>query len=256
MKKIVSLAAFLTALIMAASCGRGNQPPQQFNDHADPAAFGVTPDREAALDAVLQSFVDSKKVPCVTAFVAKGGNVVYEKSFGMKNLEHMIPAETDDIYVLFSQTKAVVAVALMTLYEKGLLDVEDPISKWIPDFPDEVLVEDGEGGFKTVPAERPVTVAHLLSHSSGYLAPLTNRYLRTLAENGEQVRAPRTTVKENVEFNIRFPLGFQPGTNWNYNYDMEVIAHLIEIISGKPLPEYLKEAVLDPVGMEDTAYFL
>jgi CubicO group peptidase (beta-lactamase class C family) len=185
MKKIVSVAGFLTALFMAASCGRGNQPPQQFKDDADPAAFGVTPEREAALDAVLQSFVDGKKVPCVTAFVAKGGNVVYEKSFGMKNLEHRVPAETDDIYVLFSQTKAVVAVALMTLYEKGLLDVDDPVSKWIPDFPDEVLVEDGAGGFKTVPAERPVTVAHLLSHSSGYLAPLTNRYLRTLAESGE-----------------------------------------------------------------------
>lgn len=255
MKKIVLFAALLTALIMVASCGQGNQIPQQFNDKADPAALGVTPEREAALDAVLQSFVDGKKVPCVTAFVAKGGNVVYEKSFGMKNLEQQIPAETDDIYVLFSQTKAVVAVALMTLYEKGLLDVEDPVSKWIPNFPDEVLVEDGEGGFKTVPAERPVTVAHLLSHSSGYLAPLTNRYLRTLAEAGEEVRAPRTTVKENVEFNTRFPLGFQPGTNWNYYYDMEVIAYLIEIISGKPLPEYLKEAVLDPIGMDDTAYF-
>ncbi len=232
----------------------GVTSPQQFNDNVNPVDFGVTPDREAALDAVLQGFVDRKKVPCVTAFITKGGNVVYEKSFGMKDLAWQIPAQPDDIYVLFSQTKAIVAVALMTLYEKGLLDVEDPVSKWIPDFPDEVFVEDGDG-FRTVPAERPVTVAHLLNHSSGYLAPLTNRYIRSLAESGEQARAPRTTVKENVEFNLRFPLGFQPGTNWNYNYDMEVIAYFIEIITGKTLQEYLREVVMDPLGMDDTAYF-
>jgi CubicO group peptidase (beta-lactamase class C family) len=245
----------VSAIFLTASCNRGEQIPQQFNDSPDLATLGVTQERVAALDAVLQSFVDDLKVPCVTAFVAKGGNVVYEKSFGVKNIETQTPARINDIYVLFSQTKAIVAVALMTLYEKGLLDVEDPISKWIPDFPNEVLVEDIDGGFSTVPAERPVTVAHLLSHSSGYLAPLTNRYLRIKAEAGEEVWAPRTTVRENVSFNLRFPLGFHPGTDWNYYYDMEVIAYLIEIISRKPLSQYLQETVFDPLGMDATGFF-
>lgn len=253
-KELFSKGALTAVVMWATACG-GDKMPQQFNDHPDMKALGVTPERVAALDSVLQGFVDAKKVPCVTAFVAKGGNVVYEKSFGMKNLEQGIPAETDDIYVLFSQTKAIVATALMTLYEKGLLDVEDPVSKWIPNFPDEVLVEDGEGCFKAVPAEQPVKVAHLLSHSSGYLAPVTNKYLRSLAAAGESVMAPRTTVKENVEFNLRFPLGFQPGSDWNYYYDMEVIAYLIEIISGKPLPEYLQETIFTPLGMDSTGYF-
>lgn len=246
---------FLTLLALAVSCGQADKAPQQFKEGVDPASLGVTPERIASLDSLLQSFIDGKRIPFATTFVAKGGNVVYEKTFGMKDIEQQIPARPDDIYVLFSQTKAVVAVALMTLYEKGLLDVEDPVSKWIPGFPDTVLVEDGEGGFTTVPADRPVTVAHLMSHSSGFLAPLANRYLRTLAESGEEVRAPRTTVKDFVEFNLRFPLGFQPGTDWNYNRDMEVIAYLVEIISGKPLPEYLREAVLAPLGMDETAYY-
>ena len=128
MNKCMTMAAFVVAAFLAASCGGGDKTPQQFNDHPNMKALGVTPERVAALDSVLQGFVDAEKVPCVTAFVAKGGNVVYEKSFGMKNLEQGIPAETDDIYVLFSQTKAIVATALMTLYEKGLLDVEDPVS--------------------------------------------------------------------------------------------------------------------------------
>lgn len=247
---------FLSAMLLSlSSCDQKSKVPQQFNYDVDPVALGVTPEREAALDSLLQSTVDNGQLPFVTAFVAKGGNVVYEKSFGMKNVEQQIPAETDDIYVLFSQTKAVVAVALMTLYEQGLVDVEDPISKWIPNFTNEVLVENEDGTFDIVPAETPVTVAQLLSHSSGYLAPATNRYLRILAEKGENVRAPRTTVKENVEFNCRFPLGFQPGTRWNYNYDMEVIAYLIEIITGKTLAEYLDEAIFEPIGMEATAFF-
>jgi len=248
-------AALLAATLLLGSCGQQGKTPQKFNYDVNPEKLGVTQERIDEFDAMLQSFVDEKKMPFVTAFVAKGGNVVFEKSYGMKNLEQQIPAKTDDIYILFSQTKAIVAVALMTLYEQGLLDVEDPISKWIPNFADEVVVADEDGGFHTVPAERPVTVAHLMSHSSGYLAPLTNRYIRSLAAAGENTRAPRTTVKENVEFNTRFPLGFQPGTNWNYNYDMEVIAYLIEIITGKSLPQYLQETIFDPLGMDSTGYF-
>lgn len=251
----VSLAATVAAALLFGACSQKSQTPQAFNFDADLDALGVTPERVETLDSLLESFISDKEMPFITAFVAKGGNVVYEKSFGMKNLEQQIPAKTDDIYVLFSQTKAVVAVALMTLYEQGLLDVEDPVSKWIPNFPNEVLVENEDGTLTTVPAESPVTVAQLLSHSSGYLAPLTNRYIRSKAEAGENVRAPRTTVKENVEFNCRFPLGFQPGTNWNYNYDMEVIAYIIEIISGKTLAQYLEDTIFTPLGMESTAFF-
>lgn len=253
--RFFTLAMLFAMLMSLSSCGQKSQVPQQFNYDVDPVALGVTPEREAALDSLLQSTIDNGQLPFVTAFVAKGGNVVYEKSFGMKDIEKQIPAETDDIYILFSQTKAVVAVALMTLYEQGLVDVEDPISKWIPSFTDKVLVENEDGTFDIVPAESPVTVAQLLSHSSGYLAPATNRYIRSLAAKGEDVSAPRTTVKENVEFNTRFPLGFQPGTRWNYNYDMEVIAYLIEIITGKTLAEYLEEAIFEPIGMETTAFF-
>lgn len=255
MRTLRLLAPIALAALLFCSCSQKPKTPQAFNYDVDPAELGVTPEREAKLDSLLQAFVSEKKMPFITAFVAKGGNVVYEKSFGMKNVEQQIPAETDDIYVLFSQTKAVVAVALMTLYEQGLLDVEDPISKWIPNFPNEVLVANEDGTFSTVPAETPVTVAHLLSHSSGYLAPLTNRYIRTLAAEGQDTRAPRTTVKENVEFNTRFPLGFQPGSNWNYNYDMEVIAYLIEIITGKTLQEYLDEAIFTPLGMDATGFY-
>ena len=254
MKRAVYAIALLAATF-AVSCNRQGIP-EEFNYKVRPAKLGVSSEKIAALDDVLQGFVDQEKVSCATAFIAKGGNVVYEKSFGFKDLENKVPARPDDIYVLYSQTKAIVAVALMTLYEQGKFEIDDPISKYIPGFTDEVLTFVGDDGtYTTVPAERPVTVGHLMCHSSGYLAPLTNKLNRILSASGERPFAPRTTVGASVEANKTLPLGFQPGTEWNYNYDMDVIAYLVEILSGKTLQEYLKEALFIPLGMDYTAYY-
>ena len=254
MKRVVYAIALLAATF-AVSCNRQGIP-EEFNYKVKPAKLGVSSEKIAALDDVLQGFVDQEKVSCATAFIAKGGNVVYEKSFGFKDLENKVPARPDDIYVLYSQTKAIVAVALMTLYEQGKFEIDDPISKYIPGFTDEVLTFVGDDGtYTTVPADRPVTIGHLMCHSSGYLAPLTNKLNRILSASGERPFAPRTTVGESVEANKTLPLGFQPGTEWNYNFDMDVIAYLVEILSGKTLQEYLKEALFIPLGMDYTAYY-
>ncbi len=254
MKRVVYAIALLAATL-AVSCNRSGIP-EEFNYKVKPAKLGVSSEKIAALDDVLQGFVDQEKVSCATAFIAKGGNVVYEKSFGFKDLENKVPACPDDIYVLYSQTKAIVAVALMTLYEQGKFEIDDPISKYIPGFTDEVLTFVGDDGtYTTVPADRPVTIGHLMCHSSGYLAPLTNKLNRILSASGERPFAPRTTVGASVEANKTLPLGFQPGTEWNYNYDMDVIAYLVEILSGKTLQEYLKEALFIPLGMDYTAYY-
>ena len=165
-KSILAFAAVCALLITSCS-----DVPESFNHRVNPSKMGVTQDRIEALDDVLQGFVDEEKVSCVTAFVAKGGNVVYEKSFGYKDIENKIPASPDDIYVLFSQTKAIVAVALMTLYEQGKCGLDDPIYHYIPEFTEKVLVSvEDDGNYVSVPAERPVTISHLLSHSSGYPA--------------------------------------------------------------------------------------
>ncbi|MGI5848202.1 MAG: serine hydrolase domain-containing protein [Candidatus Cryptobacteroides sp.] len=250
MKKIIIAVSLLAVM---ASCAK-ERVPQEFTKGIDPEMLGVSKESIANLEATLESFVNDKKVPCVTAFVAKGGNVVYEKSFGHKDLETMAPAEIDDIYVLFSQTKAIVAVAFMTLYEQGLVKLDDPISKWIPGFSDTVITgfDEETGEWTMVEAERPAQVGDFLCHSSGYLAPNTNRYLRSLTDRPV---VDRSTVGNVVESNKEYPLGFQPGSDWNYNYDMDVIAYLIEIVTGKTLQEYLKEVIFEPLGMDYTAYY-
>ncbi|MBQ6283903.1 MAG: beta-lactamase family protein [Bacteroidales bacterium] len=247
------LAFAVACAFLLSSC---SDVSESFNHRVKPEKMGVSPERIEALDEVLQGFVDEEKVSCVTAFVAKGGNVVYEKSFGYKDLENKIPASPDDIYVLFSQTKAIVAVALMTLYEQGKCGLDDPIYHYIPEFTEKVLISvEEDGNYTTVPAEQPVTISHLLSHSSGFLGPLTNKLYQIQRSSGIRPNAPRTTVGAAVQFYKFFPLSFQPGTEWNYNYDMDVIAYLVEILSGKTLQEYLKEVIFKPLGMNHTAYY-
>lgn len=250
MKKIIILISFLAILVSCAD----DKVPQEFVRDVNPEKLGVSKESIANLDATLESFINDNRVPCATAFVAKGGKVIYEKSFGCKDLETQAPAETDDIYVLFSQTKAIVAVAFMTLYEQGLVKLDDPIDKYIPGFSDTIAKEydEASGEWSLVKAERPAQVGDFLCHTSGYLGPNTNKYLNTLSERPQ---ADRSTVGNVVETNKSLPLGFEPGTEWNYNFDMDVIAYLVEILSGKTLQEYLKEVLFEPLGMDFTAYY-
>ena len=250
MKKLLTI--FLSLSILT-SCA-DNKVPQEFVRGINPEKLGVSKESIANLDKTLESFINENRVPCATAFVAKGGKVVYEKSFGCKDLETQAPAETDDIYVLFSQTKAIVAVAFMTLYEQGLVKLDDPIDKYIPGFSDMIAKEydEASGEWTMVKAERPAQVGDFLCHTSGYLGPNTNKYLSTLAERPQ---ADRSTVGNVVGTNKSLPLGFEPGTEWNYNFDMDVIAFLVEILSGKTLQEYLKEVLFEPLGMDFTAYY-
>lgn len=250
MKRIILAIPLLAVMVSCAN----ESVPQAFKRGVDPVKLGVSKESIENLDATLESFVNENRVPGVVAFVAKGGNVIYEKSFGYRNLETKDPAQTDDIYILYSQTKAIVAVAFMTLYEQGLVKLDDPISKYIPEFSDMVLTDydEASGEWSMVKAERPAQVGDFLCHTSGYLAPKTNAYLRTLTD---RPMARRSTVGDIVESNKAYPLGFQPGTEWNYNFDMDVIAYLVEILSGKTLQQYLKEVLFEPLGMDFTAYY-
>ena len=131
--------------------------PQQFNYKVDLKKVGTSTEKVAGIDSLLQSFVDQKKVSSVVAFVAKGGNVVYKKAFGWKDVENKVPATPEDYYILFSQTKAITTVAFMTLVEKGLVKIDDPVSKYFPEIPDRVVtVVHNDGTYET----RPVSNAN------------------------------------------------------------------------------------------------
>lgn len=231
---------------------------------------------DSRLDSLLQSFVDQKKTSSVAAYVAKGGKVLYHKAFGWKDVEKQLPASVDDYYVLFSQTKAITTVAFMTLVDKGLVKVDDPVSKFFPSISDRVVTRVNEDGtYETRKAERPMTFAHLMSHSSGLGAGLVGQIRRaegkkegapagfggpvsTEKPSGQRTfgaSAQSKTLEEEMVKLARYPLGFDPGSEWNYHISTNMLAYMVELISGKPLRRYVKETILEPLGMHSTDWY-
>jgi CubicO group peptidase (beta-lactamase class C family) len=250
--------------------------PQQFNYTISLKESGISQKKVEQLDSLLQSFVDQGKLNCVAGFMAKGGNVIYNKAFGWKDVENKISAKVDDYYVLFSQTKAITSVAFMTLVEKGLVKVDDPVSEYFPDIPDQVVTNiNKDGTYEIRPVASPMTFAHLLSHSSGLNAGLAGQIRYAKRKNGDAPagfggmipdKLPAGQHSGGGDYNskyleeemlelVKYPLGFDPGTEWSYHISSNMLAYLVERISGKPLREYVKENVLIPLGMNDTDWY-
>lgn len=230
----------------------------------------------ARLDSLLQSFIDNNKTSVLAAYIAKGGDVLYHKAFGYKDPEKKIPAHVDDYYVLFSQTKAVTTVAFMTLVDKGLVAIDDPVAKYFPGIPDQVITKvNDDGTYETRPVKEPMTFVHLMAHSSGLGAGQVGALRRKERSpqgtppqtantgSGGKVAGQRTMgvegstryLKDEMEALAKYPLGFDPGTDYNYHISTNMLAYLIERISGKPLREYVKETILTPLGMDDTDWY-
>ncbi|UGU17685.1 beta-lactamase family protein [Sinomicrobium kalidii] len=278
MDKINLLLASLTVLTFACKSFsmQADDIPRSFNRNPDLKDLGVRAKKVESMDSLLQSFVDERKLNSVAGFVAKGGNIVYKKAFGWKDMENQLPATTDDYYVLFSQTKAITTVAFMTLVEKGLVAIDDPVSKYFPEIPDRVVTKVHEDGtYETRPVQSPMTFVHLMSHTSGLNAGLVEEIRRsegqktgTFAGFGGAMpeKAPDGQHSFGGDYNAKYledemldlakyPLGFDPGTAWNYHVSTNMLAYLIERISGKPLRQYVKETVLDPLGMTETDWY-
>jgi CubicO group peptidase (beta-lactamase class C family) len=278
MNKILNIAVVIVALSVL-GCGvkkKEASSPQQFNHNISLKQLSISQKEVEEINSLLQSFVDQKKLSSVVGFVAKGGNVVYHQAFGWKDVENRIPAAVDDYYVLFSQTKAITTVAFMTLVEKGLVKVDDPVSKYFPEIPDQVVTKVNEDGtYETRPVASPMTFAHLMSHSSGLNAGLVGQ-IRRAERTGSDTPAgfggmmPQSTpggqhsgggnydakyLEEEMLALVKYPLGFDPGTEWSYHVSTNMLGYLIERISGKSLREYVKETVLLPLGMNDTDWY-
>jgi CubicO group peptidase (beta-lactamase class C family) len=271
---------FIVLLVVAMGCNNPSKQaenvPQSFNKKPDLAQIGIAKAQIESIDSLLQSFVDHQKLNCVEGFVVKGGNVIYNKAFGWKDFENKVPATIDDYYILFSQTKAITTVAFMTLVEKGLVKVDDSVSKYFPEIPDQVVTKvNDDGTYETRQVTTPMTFAHLMSHSSGLNAGLVGkikhaerkqsdapagfgRTLPTETPSGQHSGGGNYNAKyleEEMKALTKYPLGFDPGTEWNYHISTNMLAYLVERISGQSLRAYVKENVLIPLGMDDTDWY-
>lgn len=240
----------VTVLLCAACMNRGPAPeksPQAFDYAPDYEALAIDEARLARIDALLQEYVDKGIIPHALTFVARGGEVVHNKAFGWKDVESRTPLAGDNIFRMFSQTKAITTVALLTLFEQGKFQLDDPVSMYIPEMTDQVLVDPSDrNSTLTRKAASPVTILHLLSHSSGIQGP-----------RRVPGQAPREyeTLEELVRDLVAAPLIFDPGSSWNYHPASNVWGYLVEYFSGKSLQEYVTETILEPLGITDMAWY-
>jgi len=221
---------------------------------ADPEEAGLSAAGLARLTAVMQREVDSGRVPGISMLIARSGQVAYRRDIGA--LRPGGPALPDDaIFRIYSMTKPIVSVALMSLVEEGKLFITDPIAKFVPALADPQVGVERNGKLELVAAERAITIQDLLRHTSGLTYDFTgdSAVHRLYAE--AQLRFRDLTNAEFVAEIAKLPLIDQPGASWNYSHSTDVLGRVVEIVSGETLGEFLHDRILAPLGMRDTGFF-
>lgn len=224
---------------------------------------GLSSERLRRIDSHLEeTYVSTGRIAGALTLVARHGEVAHCGAVGQMDAERNKPMRDDTIFRIYSMSKPITSVALMTLYEEGRFQLDDPVHKFIPEWENlAVWVGGAYPNFVTRPAERAMSMRDILSHQSGltYGFHMRNsvdaayRELEIVARAGD-LGLPQLTLKETVERMARIPLLFTPGTAWNYSVSTDVCGYLVEVISGKRFDEFLEERIFRPLGMVDTAF--
>lgn len=219
----------------------------------DPAAAGLDETRLAYIGNHLMSrYIEPGKIAGGQVAVVRSGTIGYFESFGHQDRERGVAVAEDTIWRLYSMTKPITGVAMMTLYEQGHFQLDDPIERWIPEWRNLTVEEpDGNGGTRVVKAHRPPSIKDVLSHTSGVGYGVRNGDL-VLGESWLDGHDLESMSKQFGEW----PLRFQPGTKWLYSHGMDIAARLVEIMSNMPYDEYLRTALFEPLGMTDTDFWV
>lgn len=246
------------ALSLVANLCLAQPVAQSFTPAKSPAEVGFSAERLKRLDALMQEFIDSGKAPNLVTFVARNGKIVQYKAYGYSNVEKKTPLKRDDIYRIASQSKAITTATLMTLFEEGKFMLDEPISKYIPAFKNpRVLVSNDKaaGTYETRPAKGEITIRQLLSHNAGipYEHPLS--YMAEFNVPFFNSTEP-DKLGDVVNKLAKRPLTKDPGDGFVYGLNTDVIGRLVEILSGKSFDVAMRERVLDPLGMNDTYFYL
>jgi len=228
---------------------------------AKPEEVGMSSERLARIRTGMQRYVDKGLVPGVVTMVARRGKVVYLDSVGYRDAESKAPMTNDTIFRIASMTKPIASVALMMLYEEGHFLLNDPIAKFLPEFTNmKVAVPSGEDRvgtpYKLVPAARPITFKHVLTHTAGFANTYRGITQPEFARVVQQARKPGDTVGDAVKRLATLPLNFHPGDAWEYSSATDVVGRLVEVISGMTLDEFQQKRIFAPLKMTDTHFYL
>jgi len=229
-------------------------------DLVTPQSVGLNPDQLNRIASHIgERYVSPNKIPGAITLVARGGQACYLDVQGQRDVERGTPMTADTIVRIYSMTKPITSLAMMTLHERGLFSLDDPVHRYIPSWRNLGVWTAGSYPlWATEPCKRPMTIRDLLMHTSG----LTYDFLRATnidyAYRKERIALPRPdyTLQDMIDQLAVLPLEFSPGERWNYSVATDVLGYLVEIISGQRFSEYLRTTIFEPLGMHDTGFVI
>jgi CubicO group peptidase (beta-lactamase class C family) len=221
---------------------------------------GFSKDALQKIPEALQGFVDHGVAIGIVTLLYRHGEIAQVNAVGQQDREANLPMKRDAIFRIASMSKPVTAAAMLTLIEQGKIGLMDPIDKWIPEFANPKVLNKPDGALKsTHPAPRGITVLDLLTHRSGLCYPFTAQGPLAAAlqkDLSPEALGSNPTFDEWLKRLSALPLAYDPGTRWNYGLSIDMAGALIQRVSGKSFGEYLKAAIFDPLGMQDTGFWL
>ena len=224
--------------------------------------LGFDSERLAYIPKYFSSYIDKTKLPNFTLLVARNNEIAHLSSQGLASIEDNKPITNDSIYRFYSMTKPITSVAIMMLYEKGLLRLEHEVSRYLPEFKDIKVWEEGTiENYKTREPSQPILIKDLLTHTSGlsYGFMTGHPAIRLYTTSGiASAKNSKTRIEMDLEeFSntaASLPLLFDPGSQWHYSISIDILGRIIEVISGEKFDSFLKKYIFDPLNMVDTDF--
>ena len=255
---VVLLAAVVVATALYAEPTVAERELVRDLGSVDPSEVGISPERLRRLDAGMQAMVDDGKLAGAVTMLARHGKVAFVDVAGVQDIESHRVMARDSIFRIFSMTKPITGVALMMLYEEGRWRLNDPVSRYIPDFADlKVRVgENPDGSMKLEDPDHAMTMRELMTHTAGLGYVLNRRHPVNEMFIDQRVLNPMEPLQTMIDKMAKIPLLAQPGSQWIYSSAVDVQGYLVEQLSGQPLARFLDERILEPLGMADTAFYV
>jgi len=230
---------------------------------AVPEDVGLSSERLERIASAIQKSIDDGRIAGGVSLVARRGKIAYFKAVGMADRDAKKPMRTDSIFRICSMSKPITSVAVMMLYEEGRFTLDEPVSDFLPEFKSMKVLDPPWPQDKTSPpgalvdAKRPITIFHLLTHTSGLTYQWNARVGKAYQEAGigNGISRHEGTIGDGVKKLATMPLFFQPGDAWEYSLADDVLGRLVEVMSGMPLDKFLEERLFKPLGMKDTGFF-
>ncbi len=259
--KLSNLKSILLGICLLCLSGFAQQKNYELPS-SQPQAVGLRTYHLSYIDSLAQQALTEQQVPGLVALVVRDGKIAYHKAFGQADPSGK-KLETSSIFRIASQTKAITSTAAMILWERGKFQLDDPISKYIPEFKDAQVLDSvlPDGSYTSHKADKPISIRHLLTHTSGIGYGAIDgdpRFRKLFAEAGiiDGFTTKNITLAENEPKVARLPLHHNPGERFTYSEGIDVVGYLVELLSGKKLDVFMREEIFEPLAMTDTYFYL